>query len=116
MSFAVPVKLTRAPWLKLDPLAGALIKTVGAVFATTLSVIWAVPVSPPLSVTEAVSVWVPAERVLVEEEPPFTIGPFRLQLQASAAVRSPCRVSFAVPGKRTRAPGVKLDWLAGALI
>jgi hypothetical protein len=66
------------------------IETVGAVFATTLSVIWANPVSPPLSVTEAVIVWVPGERVLVETVPPVPIAPLRLELQASDAVRSPC--------------------------
>jgi hypothetical protein len=31
VSVAVPVKLTEAPWLKLDPFAGAVIETVGAV-------------------------------------------------------------------------------------
>src|SRR5512143_1421174 len=87
-SLAVPENVIASPTRKLDPLAGAVIETVGALLM--LRVIWAVPVSPPLSVTEAVIVWVPAERVLVEKEPPVPIGPSRLELQASDAARSPC--------------------------
>ena len=37
VSFAVPVKFTVSPAVNVEPLAGAVIDTVGAVFAVTLS-------------------------------------------------------------------------------
>jgi hypothetical protein len=116
VSLAVPLNVMEAPWLKVDALAGAVIETVGAVFATTLTVIWAVPVSPPLSVTEAVIVCVPTERLFVEKEPPVPMGPFKLDVQASEAVRLPSWVSLAVPLNVMEAPWLKVDPLAGAVI
>jgi len=57
--------------------------------AATVSVRVADAVSPPLSVTVAVIVWVPALKVDVENEPPDPIVPLILEVQVKLPVRLP---------------------------
>src|SRR5438046_4731256 len=74
------------------------------------------PVRFPLSVTEAVIVWVPAERVLTGMEPPVPSGPSRFEFHWIDELRLPCSVSLAVAVKLMDAPLVKVDPFAGALM
>src|SRR5947199_274713 len=74
------------------------------------------PVRFPLSVTEAVIVWVPAERVLTGMEPPVPSGPSRFEFHWSDELRLPSSVSLAVAVKLVDAPEAKVDPFAGALI
>ena len=117
-SVAVPLKATESPTLKVEPFAGAVIVTVGAVLGTGLTVmeIAAVPESPPESVTLAVMVWVPIDRALVETLAPLPRTPSRFELQAMEAERIPSSESVAVPLKVILMPTIDVDPLAGAVM
>ena len=71
----------------------------------TVIVTAALPVSPPESVTEAVTVWVPGVR-LFEKLPPVPSALSRLEVHASLAVRLPSCVSVAEPVKGIAVPVV----------
>ncbi len=81
----------------------------------TVTVIAAEPCKPPLSVTEAVIVCVPPDRVFVENDPPEPMLPSRLEVHARLAVRSPSS-SVAVPVNVMGSPWVNVDPFAGAVI
>src|SRR2546425_12648237 len=74
------------------------------------------PLRPPLSATEAVIVWVPADRVLTEMEPPVPSGPSKFEFHWIAELRLPCSVSLAAAAKLMDAPVAKVDPLAGVLM
>ena len=82
-----------------------------------VTVMLAVPVAPWESVAVSVMVWVPTERVDVENDVPVPIWPSRLLVQTSEApLRTPSSGSLPEPWKGTFAPCAKLDPLAGAVI
>ncbi len=64
------------------------------------------PERPPESVTEAVMVWLPTDRELVEKEPPEPMAPSMLEVQLRDEVRLPSSVSLAVPLNDTLSPSV----------
>ncbi len=112
-SLAAPAKLTAVPSSKTDPSSGAVIVTVGAVLTVTL--MEADPLRPPLSLTEAVMVWVPAESVL-EKDPPLPIKPSKVETQLNPKVRSPSSGSLAAPAKLIEVPLSKTEPSTGAVI
>src|SRR5262245_29906178 len=77
-SLAVAMKETAAPCSKEALLAGAVMATVGVELTTT--VIVAEALLPPLSVTDAVMVWVPELSVLLVREVPEPSAPSRLEV------------------------------------
>src|SRR3990172_11210926 len=102
-SRSLAVTLSWAVWFSSTGLGAAVGPLVicGGVFAGaaafTITVIAAEPCKPPLSVTDAVIVWVPTDRVLVENDPPAPMLPFTLEVHARLAVRFPSSASVAVP-------------------
>src|SRR5207244_11371863 len=84
--------------------------------ASRLTLRLAEQLRPPLSATEAVIVWVPADRVLTEMEPPVPSGPSKFEFHWIDELRLPCSVSLAVAAKLMDAPLVNVDPLAGALM
>src|SRR5688572_17694601 len=80
-SLAVPLNVTRAPEEKTAPFVGTEMATTGAEFAAevTMTLRDADPVKLPLSVTEAMMVWLPAERLRVID-PPVPSGPSKFEL------------------------------------
>ena len=72
-------------------------------------------VSPPLSVTVAVIVCVPAVSAFVND-PPVPIDPSMFERQASRLVSNPSCVSLADPEKVTVLPAVTVVPLVGAVI
>ena len=117
VSVAVPAKAIEVPPTNDDPLAGAVIVTVGGVFGTavTVTLIELEPMACPESVTDAVIVCVPTPRVLVEKLAPVPIGPSRLDNQARLALMSPSSVSPALAAKAIEAPATNDDPFAGAV-
>ena len=81
-----------------------------------MTVIAIEPGREPLSVTEAVIVCVPIERVEIENEPPLPIVPSRLEVQARLADRSPSSTSLAVPMNVTGVPDTKDELSAGEVM
>ena len=73
------------------------------------------PVFPPLSLTDAVIVWVPGVRV-AEELAPEPIAPSRLELHESDDVRTPSSESLAVPENEIEVPSSNVESLDGAVI
>ena len=88
--------------------------TLGAVLST-VTVMASEPWRPPASVTLAVMVWVPTER-LVAKDPPVPIAPSRSEVQARAAVRLPSSGSLAEPAKLMVSVARKVEPSAGAVI
>src|SRR3972149_5087692 len=82
-------------------------------FVETVTVIVSVPVRPPESVVEAVTVWTPS-RSTFEKLPPVPMAPSRFEVQARLDVRLPSSRSFAEPWKTTATPGSKVSPLLGA--
>ena len=77
ISVAFAWKLTVAPKFELEPFAGDVSVTTGALLVI-VTVIESDPEPPPLSVTEAVMVWTPMDSVLTLIEPPLpTSAPSR---------------------------------------
>ena len=97
VSMALPVNVIKLPAVNEAPSTGAVIATTGAVL--TVTVIQEEPKTPPLSVTDAVIVWVPTERVAIEKEPPVPIAPSRSEDHDRLAEISPSSVSMALPVK-----------------
>jgi hypothetical protein len=114
VSVALPAKLMLAPSGKLEPSLGDEIATDGESLVTVI-LIASEPGNPPESVTEAVIVWVPADR-LVLNEPPAPIVPSILDVQLSEPVSVPSSRSVALPVKPMLAPSGKLEPSAGAVI
>lgn len=83
--------------------------------ALTVTETDALPVKPPLSVTDAVIVCVPTLSVR-EKLPPVPICPSRLDVHTRLAVRFPSCVSLAEPENEIVAPSAKVEPLAGLLI
>ena len=71
-------------------------------------------VAPSRSVAEAVSVWVPTERPGTTSAPPVPRAPSRLDLQLTAAARSPSSASVAVAARSTGFPVRREVPFAGA--
>jgi hypothetical protein len=103
-----------APSGKLEPSLGVEITTDGESLVTVI-LIASEPGNPPESVTEAVIVWVPVDR-LVLNEPPAPIVPSILDVQLSDPVSVPSSKSVALPAKSMLAPSGKLEPSAGAVI
>ena len=79
-----------------------------------MTVIESAPDSPPLSVTDAVIVWVPTLRLLMLNEPPLPIGKIsRSEVQIIDAVRLPSSRSAAVPWKLMLVPSLNVRPLLG---
>ena len=116
VSLAVPTKAMLVPSMTLEGLAGAVMDTVGAVFGSTITVMTSDPGELPLSVTEAVMVWVPTVRAVVENEPPVPMLPLMSELQDRFAVMSPSSKSLAVPTKVMLVVSVTFEGLAGAVM
>src|SRR2546429_2140622 len=70
---------------------------------------------PTASVTEAVMVCVPVERLLSAKLAPVPSEPSRLEVQWIAAPRSPSSASVAVAVEVIAAPGAKTEPAAGAV-
>ena len=82
-----------------------MIVTVGGVLGDVIvTVMLSDPLRPPESVTEAVIVWEPTDRPLVENVLPELIGPSMLDVQARLLLRIPSSVSVAAPLKVTEFP------------
>ena len=116
-SLAVPVKVTEA--LERCELlsAGAMIVAAGAVFGGAIvMVMLSESVKPPESVTEAVIVCVPTDRLEVETVPPEPIEPSILENQTRLPFRRPSSVSVAIPLKVTELPSIAELPLEGAVI
>ena len=75
----------------MNPATGA-----GGGAGVTVMLIDDVPGAPPLSVTEAVIVWLPTESVLTEIDAPAPMVPSALELQLMSDARLPSSPSFAV--------------------
>ena len=73
-------------------------------------------VSPPLSVTAAVSRCVPTESVDTVTLPPLPRAPSRFDVQVRAAVSVPSCVSLALAANPTALPAVNVALLAGDVI
>ena len=99
-SEAVAAKVTAAPCSQEEPVGGAVMVTVGVEFTTT--VIAALALLPPESVTAAVTVWTPEVRALVEREAPVPTSPSWLDDQWMVRLES--SRSEAVAVKATLAP------------
>src|SRR5262245_42921516 len=113
-SLALAVKVIAWPCSKVLPVAGAVMLNVGVELTTT--VIEALAVFPPESVTEAVMVWVPERSVVTLSEGAVPRVPSRFDDQRMA-VMAPSSRSLAVPVNVTVAPcsndalfaGVEID-------
>lgn len=82
----------------------------------TVKVMDADPDRPPLSLTDAVIVCMPALKVLVVTEEPISKNPSRLEDQIKPVERFPSCVSFAVPVKVTAVPCVVEELFAGEVM
>ena len=102
-SLAVAVRVVAAPISRIEPLAGAVMATVGVALTTTE--IATLALLPPLSVTEAMIAWVPELSVLVVMLPPVPRTPSRLEIHEMRAARLPSSASVAVAVKVTAVPG-----------
>jgi hypothetical protein len=89
--------------------------TVWFAIGPTVTVIEALPVRPPESVTEAVMVCVPSLSTALKE-PPVPIWPSRLEVQTRLLVRLPSSVSVAEPEKLMEVPEAKLAPSAGLVM
>ena len=117
VSLPLPLNVTASPSSELEPFAGAVIVTVGAVFAaSTVMLIWAEPLRLPLSVTDAVIVCVPTDSVDTPNVAPLPIAPSRFELHDKLDVRSPSSVSLPLPLNVTASPSTELEPFAGAVI
>ena len=118
-SVAIPAKLMLVPSTTDVPEGGAVIVTVGAVLtgtAVTVTLMASVPGRLPLSVTDAVMVWVPTDNVVVTKAPPVPRVPSRLEVQTRLAVKIPSSASVAVPAKLTLVPSTTEVPEGGAVI
>ncbi len=107
VSLAFPVKKIGLPTVKLEPSGGALMAAVGGWLGSfTVTVIMSLPGSPPVSVTDAVMVCVPAVSVEVEKLPPEPMAASRLEVHERLAVREPSSVSLAFPAIKIGSPAV----------
>jgi hypothetical protein len=70
----------------------------------------------PESVTDAVTVWVPTEREVVEKDAPDPMAPSRELVQVMDAERAPSSASAAEAEKEMLAPCVNEALLAGVAI
>jgi hypothetical protein len=119
VSLADPLNVSAIPAVAVAPFGGLAIVTTGAVFvagaAATDTVIPRCVVRPPLSVTVAVMVWVPAVSVRVKL-PPVPIWPSRFDRHTSELVRFPYSVSLADPVNVVDVPSVSVAPFAGLAI
>src|SRR5207244_5445915 len=113
-SLAVAPSATASPGRNAAPSGGEAITSVGGAFTTTVTCRLAV--LPPLSVTAAVTVWVPERSVETRSVGPGPRAPSRLELHRIAASRLPSSVSLALAGKMTAAPGTEAKPAAGEVI
>ena len=110
LSVAEPENVTELPSVNEEPEDGDDIDTVGGEFAGSLTVIDMLSVSdsPPLSVTWAVMVWVPIERILLNDEP-VPIEPSMLEVHWIKSLSEPSSPSVAVPWNVTEVPAVNSE-------
>ena len=113
-SLAEASSRTVSPGTRTVPSVGATIRTRGGAFTTT--VVRACAVFPPLSVTEAVIVWVPERSEVRTSLPPLPSGPSRLELQVIAEVRSPSSASLAIAARWTGSPGATSPSAGGVIV
>ena len=85
-----------------------------SVDGTTVTVTLALTVAPSRSATDAVSVCVPSERPGATTVRPVPRAPSRLDVQTSAAPRSPSSTSAAVAARSTGLPASNVVPAAGA--
>lgn len=98
VSLAVPVKITELPDKYELPGAGEVIAIVGEVLGVVIMTLMLFePVKPPESVTEAVIVCVPTDKLEVENVPPEPIEPSMLEVQVRLSLRPPSSISKAQP-------------------
>ena len=98
VSLAVPVKITELPDKYELPGAGEVIAIVGEVLGVVIMTLMLFePVKPPESVTEAVIVCVPTDKLDVENVPPEPIEPSMLEVQVRLSLRPPSSISKAQP-------------------
>ena len=116
-SVALATKLIDAPTEKLEPLPGDVIVTLGELLVI-VTLIESDPGLPLLSVTDAVIVCGPAERLPTLIDPPVPIGPSTLDTHAIDAVRATgsSRSSVALATKLIDVPRPKLEPLDGEVI
>ena len=114
VSVAEPAKLMLSPTPKLEPVGGDEIVTDGESLVM-MTLIVSEPDNNSESVTEAVIVCVPTDKLLVLNEPPEPIPPSRFDVHAIAAVSatSSSSASVALPTKFTFDPIPKLEPVAG---
>ena len=116
-SDAVPARDTGTPLGSLAPPDGVAMVTVGGVFGgRTTTETRACPVRPEESVTDAVTLWVPARSVEVEMPGPVPSGPSRLELHLSAPLRLPSSTSVALPWQTSVPPTMRVVPSGGAVI
>ena len=107
------MKVIAVPSLTVVPSAGAVIETDGA--PLTVTVITSDAGNPPESVTEAVMVWVPTDKVAFTE-PPVPRAPSSDDVHERLAAKSPSSGSEAVPVKETAEPSLTVAPSAGLVI
>src|SRR5205823_12837055 len=83
---------------------------------TTVTATVALAVAPSASVTDAVSVWAPTDRLGTTSVAPVPRAPSRLDAQRTVAPRFPSSVSVATAPRRTGRPVSRLGCGAGATI
>src|SRR5262245_3070964 len=111
-SLALAVNVMAWPCSKVVLLAGAVIVIAGVEFTTT--VIDALPVLPPLSVTAAVMVCVPERSVLTGRDVPVPSRPSRLDVHRMVRALSSKSLAVAVEGAVWQCSALEL--LAGAAV
>ncbi len=111
LSVAEPENVTDVPSVNEEPEAGDEIDTVGGEFAGSLTVIDMLSVSdsPPLSVTVAVMVCVPTERLDNENKLSVAKNPSMLEVHWMELLSGPSSASVAVPWNVTEAPSVNSE-------
>src|SRR5437763_13532824 len=114
-----PSSLSEAPPTKVIDVPAATVVVVGAVIVTvglasTRTVTDRLAVRPAASVTDAVMVCVPVDRVLSAKLAPVPSAPSRLEVQWIAAPRSPSSAAGAVAVNVIAAPGARTEPAAGA--
>jgi hypothetical protein len=106
LSVAVPWNVTESPSVDSEPEDGDEIDTVGEEFAGSLIVTDTCcdAVRRPLSVTVAVMVWVPAERVVSEKKLSVAKNPSMLEVHCMELLSEPSSLSVAEAQNVTLAP------------
>ena len=119
LSITLPVNVIESYRLNEEPVAGAVIATIGAVFTdddNTVTLIASESERPPLSVAEAVMVCVPSESVDVENAAPLPMTPSRFERHDRLSEMLPSSLSITLPVNVIESYRLNEEPVAGAVI